>query len=156
MKSVHIRSYFWSVCSCIWTEYWYLRSGEIRTRNNSVFGHFSRSGPVFAPPENIRKRSKKGALAWNGLKNNSRVVYYWSEFFFQSDFFINHWFSTLWERQDYQTILRKKWSFPLMTSSVNVTKSEVSCGFGLIYWRSPEQKTSFFMQCNNASFKISK
>ena len=31
--------------------------------------------------------------------------------------------------------LHKKWSFPLQISSVNVTKSAVSCGFGLIYWR---------------------
>ena len=28
----------------------------------------------------------------------------------------------------------KKWSFPLRISSVNVTKSTVSCGFGHIYW----------------------
>ena len=38
VKSVQIRSYFWSVFSCIRTEY-----KKIRTRNNSVFGHFSRS-----------------------------------------------------------------------------------------------------------------
>ena len=31
VKSVQVRSYFWSVFSCI------------RNRNNSVFGHFSRS-----------------------------------------------------------------------------------------------------------------
>ena len=31
LKSVQIRSFFWSVFSCI------------RTKNNSVFGHFSRS-----------------------------------------------------------------------------------------------------------------
>ena len=31
--------------------------------------------------------------------------------------------------------LHKKWSFPLLISSVNVTKSAVSCGFGHIYWR---------------------
>ena len=37
-KSVQIRSYFWSVFSCIRIEY-----RKIRTRNNSVFGHFSRS-----------------------------------------------------------------------------------------------------------------
>ena len=37
MKSAQIRSYFWSVFSCIRTEY-----RKIRTRNNSVFGHFSR------------------------------------------------------------------------------------------------------------------
>ena len=51
MKSVQIRSYFWSVFSRIWTE-----CGEslriqsecekIRTRNNSVFGHFLRSDYV--------------------------------------------------------------------------------------------------------------
>ena len=38
VKSVQIRSYFWSVFSCIRIEY-----RKIRTRNNSVFGHFSRS-----------------------------------------------------------------------------------------------------------------
>ena len=38
VKSVQIRSYFWSAFSHIWTEY-----RKIRTRNNSVFGHFSRS-----------------------------------------------------------------------------------------------------------------
>ena len=43
-------------------------------------------------------------------------------------------------------LLRKKWSFPLRNSSVNVTKSAVSCGFGHIYWRNPEWKTSFLAQ----------
>ena len=37
-KSAQIRSYFWSVFSCIQSEY-----RKIRTRNNSVFGYFSRS-----------------------------------------------------------------------------------------------------------------
>ena len=32
-------------------------------------------------------------------------------------------------------ILLKKWSFPLRISSVNVTKSARSCGFGHIYWK---------------------
>ena len=36
-----------------------------------------------------------------------------------------------------QMSLNKKWSFPLSISSVNVTKSAVSCGFGHIYWRNP-------------------
>ena len=31
--------------------------------------------------------------------------------------------------------LRKKWSFALRVSLVNVTKSAVFCGFGHIYWR---------------------
>ena len=39
VKIVQIRSYFWSVFSCIQSEY-----RKIRTRNNSVFGHFSLSG----------------------------------------------------------------------------------------------------------------
>ena len=38
VKSVQIRSFFWSVFYCIRTEY-----RKIRTRNNSVFGHISRS-----------------------------------------------------------------------------------------------------------------
>ena len=38
VESVQIRSFFWSVFSRIRTEY-----GKIRTRKNSVFGHFSRS-----------------------------------------------------------------------------------------------------------------
>ena len=42
VKSVEIRSCFWSVFSCIWTEY-----RKIQTKNNSVFGHFSRSAPLF-------------------------------------------------------------------------------------------------------------
>ena len=41
VKSFQIRSYFWSVFSYIRTEY-----RKIRTRNNSVFGHFSRSGSL--------------------------------------------------------------------------------------------------------------
>ena len=38
LKSVQIRGYFWSLFSCARTEY-----RKIRTRNNSVFGHFSGS-----------------------------------------------------------------------------------------------------------------
>ena len=38
VKTVQIQGYLWSIFSCIWTEY-----RKIRTRNNSVFGHFSRS-----------------------------------------------------------------------------------------------------------------
>ena len=38
VKSFQVRSYFWSVFSCIRTEY-----GKIRTRKNFVFAHFSRS-----------------------------------------------------------------------------------------------------------------
>ena len=38
VKSVQIRSFLWLVFSCIQSEY-----RKVRTRKNSVFGHFSRS-----------------------------------------------------------------------------------------------------------------
>ena len=54
VKSVQIRSFFWSLFSCIRTEYGELLVNlrieseykKMRTRNNSAFGHFSRSGYV--------------------------------------------------------------------------------------------------------------
>ena len=45
--------------------------------------------------------------------------------------------------------LNKKWSFPLRISSV--TKSEVFCGFGHIYWRNFLWKTSFL--CSGLTFQ---
>ena len=41
VKSVQIRSYIWSIFSCIQSEY-----RKIRTRNNSVFGRFSHSESI--------------------------------------------------------------------------------------------------------------
>ena len=47
VKRVHIRGYFWSVFSCILIYSVNLRiqskDRKTRTRNNSVFGHFSRN-----------------------------------------------------------------------------------------------------------------
>ena len=45
VKSVQIRSYFWSLFSVFGLVNLRIQSGyrKIRTRNNSVFGHFSRS-----------------------------------------------------------------------------------------------------------------
>ena len=45
-----------------------------------------------------------------------------------------------------RTHYTKKWNFPLRISSVNVSKSAVTCGFGHIYWRNSLWKTSFFVQ----------
>ena len=45
-----------------------------------------------------------------------------------------------------QTTLHKKWNFPLMISSVNVTKSSGDDAFGQICWKNPWLKTSFFAQ----------
>ena len=53
--------------------------------------------------------------------------------------------------------LHKKWSFPSKISSANVTTSAVSYGFSHIYWRNPQWKTSFFVQCyqkTSRSWKI--
>ena len=60
VKSVQIRSFFWSVFSRIHTEYGEIlriqsECGKIRTRKSSVFGHFSRSFVV--EKTNCRKRS---------------------------------------------------------------------------------------------------
>ena len=59
-----------------------------------------------------------------------------------------------------QLPLHKKWSFPLSIFLVNETKSTVFGGFGLICWRNPLEKTSFFVQCSKLKliqyfFKIS-
>ena len=48
--SVQIRSYFWSEFSGIQSEYM-----KIRTRNNSLFGHFSRSDSYFSAIRKIEK-----------------------------------------------------------------------------------------------------
>ena len=48
----------------------------------------------------------------------------------------------------YRFTMHKQWSFSLRISSVNVTKSAFSCGFGHIYWRKPHWKILFFVQCN--------
>ena len=40
--------------------------------------------------------------------------------------------------------LHKKWSFPLRISAVNVTRFEVFCGFGHIYWKILNGKPHFF------------
>ena len=44
------------------------------------------------------------------------------------------------------TALHKSDVFPLAISSVNATKSALSCGFGHIYRRNPQWKTLFFVQ----------
>ena len=48
-------------------------------------------------------------------------------------------------RPKYFVALHKKWSFLLTISSVNMTKP--AGGFGHIYWKSPQWKTPFFVQC---------
>ena len=49
--------------------------------------------------------------------------------------------------QNYQqvqkTTMDEKWIFLLRISSVNVTKSTVSCGFGRIYWKNPQGNLQF-------------
>ena len=53
------------------------------------------------------------------------------------------------------TSLHKKWSFPIRISSVNVTKSAGSCGFGHIHWRNPYWKTFIFFKssCTRGVFR---
>ena len=51
-----------------------------------------------------------------------------------------------WQKLVKATTLHRRWSFPLSISSVNVTKSAVSCRFAHIYWKNPYWKTSFCVQ----------
>ena len=50
--------------------------------------------------------------------------------------------------------LHKKWSFPLIISSVNVPKSPGNNGFGHIYWKNAQWKTSYFEQCQNIFYMV--
>ena len=73
LKSVHIRIYFWSVFSCIGTEY-----GKIRTRNNSVYVHFSHISWIirayqFHFKERIREIKSKGRLIQWMLKLQKQI-----------------------------------------------------------------------------------
>ena len=52
MKSIQIRSYFWRVFSCIQSEF-----SKIWTRNNSVLGHFSRSGKLSNQSNNSKNKT---------------------------------------------------------------------------------------------------
>ena len=78
VKIVWKRSYFWSVFSYIWTEYGDSRSNlriqseyrKIRTRNNSVFGHFSRSRRLHLYMIKIRHGSQI-----HRLQNYLKIVY---------------------------------------------------------------------------------
>ena len=56
VKCVQIRSFFWSVFSHIWTEYWENeRMRENTDQKNSVFGRFSRSVTICLYHSNLQK-----------------------------------------------------------------------------------------------------
>ena len=145
VKSIQRRSFFWSVISCIQTEYGdllhkFLNQSEYRKiwiRKDSVFGHFSRSA------------TSNFLHSWE---------FAWKIFSCFPSFFLGVILYTLLHGRQpfnidsksivndivagkYEVTLHiyteKKWSFPLRISSVNVTKSAVSCGFGHIHWSNP-------------------
>ena len=70
VKSVQIRSNFWSVFSCIQSKY-----RKIRIKNNSVFGHFSRS-------ENFQKSDSLIYLwvvaFYKSKQNNKNLAFFWN------------------------------------------------------------------------------
>ena len=47
---------------------------------------------------------------------------------------------------EYTPLHKKLFSFPLRVSSVNLTRSTGNCGFGQIYRRNLQWKTSFYVQ----------
>ena len=65
VKSVQMRNYFWSVFSCIWTEY--------GPGNNSVFGHFSRIG-VLSFATNIGKNIGKNISKSLSSKCSQKLI----------------------------------------------------------------------------------
>ena len=79
VKSVQIRSYF--CISCIWSEY-----RKIRTRKNSVFGHFSRSEFLFS-----YVFSKFSQVFWTNYQgsNQLQIIYYMQA----------HWKIQKWDSQ---------------------------------------------------------
>ena len=68
MKSVQIQSYFWS-------EY-----KKIRTRNNSVFGHFSRSESQIYFGKGLQSRFNNHSLSITHLLNNDPFAEYHQNF----------------------------------------------------------------------------
>ena len=80
-----------------------------------------------------------------------KVKHFWRNLTF------NLWFPKYWKWEiiSYHKVeyyvtdihwLHKKWRFPFRISSVNVTKFAAFYGFGHIDWRTPQWKTSFFVQ----------
>ena len=64
--------------------------------------------------------------------------------------------TSIWQKLPI-ALLHKKWSFSLRISSINMTKSTVSCRFGHIYWRKTKWETSFFVnhilkKCHHLNF----
>ena len=98
-KSVQIRIYFWSVFSCIQSEY-----RKIRTTNNSAFGHFPRS---VAP--NDRELFLDGIEDWERISNFCmlHVVYEKEhyEYYEQENFCITLFFSVKPRKTNYAITL---------------------------------------------------
>ena len=57
-----------------------------------------------------------------------------------------------WKMEQNINSTAQKMKFLLRISSVNVTKSVVSCEFDHIYWRHSSWKTLFFVQCRILKF----
>ena len=73
MKSVQTRSFFWSVFSCIQSEY-----RKIRTRKNSIYGHFSRSA-YFSTYDLTAECVIYGSYHY--VKSVQIQIFFWSLFF---------------------------------------------------------------------------
>ena len=77
LKSVQIRSFFWSVFSCFQSEY-----TKMRTRNNSVFGHFSHSAHISDLSGHVlEKVSISCFITWHWLKQIRSEILLSSGFF---------------------------------------------------------------------------
>ena len=88
-------------------------------------------GPTKYPRENILyPRNSQEKIFWTQI---NRAVCFWLDSLFMNKLLKSNGMISI----SLLTTLHKKWSFPWGNSSVNVTTSVVSYGFGHIYWRNP-------------------
>ena len=124
----------------------YVKSVQIRTRKNSVFGHFSRIATSHFP--NFKKQcdfTKSNELEGHTrLKNYDSVLNpfstnlsgYFHVFYYREEFTVMENIGTKWVRQDVKCpILHRKSSISLKISLVNATKSagNIFCAVRLSY-----------------------
>ena len=80
-------------------------------------------------------------VCWYRQREHDKITVFdfllWTSLIIFLKFCKNFFWNILLKWSILDITMHKKWSFPLRISSVNVTKSAVSCRFGHIYCRNP-------------------
>ena len=90
---------------------------------------------------------------WNSKKPNNRRfwIFLSSSIYYSSPFMFSNFMSTFFLETPPKKMnkkWKKKWSFPLRISLVNVTKFAKKYGIDHIYWGNISWKTSIFVKCS--------